>query len=297
MTPLPDIVLKIRAFLLAIILSLSSSCFSQGFDEEIGFALHLIDLGNPKESSLHLKNLRSNLSISAAQGDTLDYLLGISLKEENPALALSYFGLATRTRAMAKLSATHASLLYADMRDYYQASKILTLVAGRETELDCLLQFEKSAVSLLVNGTEYKPPDPSQLCPDNLNLSQQYEVLNTNHQYLLKAKKKSPFVAGLLSAIVPGLGRAYAGKAKQGLGSFLPVVVLGALTYEGYANGGVTDARFIVFGSLFTIFELGNIWGSAMSVKLIQQEVNDQVHHQVTAAMAIPLELFLSKRD
>ena len=40
-------------------------------------------------------------------------------------------------------------------------------------------------------------------------------------------KFKSPAIAGILSALVPGAGKFYAGKRKQALGSFLPIATLG----------------------------------------------------------------------
>lgn len=102
-------------------------------------------------------------------------------------------------------------------------------------------------------------------------------------------KRKSPFLAGLYSAAVPGLGKWYAGKKRQGIAAFLPILSLGLLTYEGWRKDGVRSARFIGFGTLFTVFYVGNIWGSALSVKIKRDEFRQEYDNKILFDMHIPL--------
>ncbi len=106
---------------------------------------------------------------------------------------------------------------------------------------------------------------------------------------LQKMQRKSPFVAGLLSGIIPGMGKAYAGKPKHGLSSFLVVTTLAVQTVEAYSKGGSKSAGFYAFGSLLTIFYIGNIWGSVMSVKIIRDEKNYEIDNKILLDLCIPL--------
>lgn len=102
-------------------------------------------------------------------------------------------------------------------------------------------------------------------------------------------KRKSPLLAGIYSAIIPGAGKIYAGKKKQGIGAFFPVAMFAGLTYEAYSKGGVKSARFITYGTLFSLFYAGNIWGSVVAVKIKQRELNNYYDNQILFNMHIPL--------
>jgi hypothetical protein len=52
---------------------------------------------------------------------------------------------------------------------------------------------------------------------------------------------------------------------------------------------GVSSPRFIIYGSLFSLFYIGNIWGSALSVKIKRQEFNEKIDEQILFDMHIPL--------
>lgn len=106
-------------------------------------------------------------------------------------------------------------------------------------------------------------------------------------------KRRSPFVAGLYSAVLPGLGKVYAGKPKQGIAAFLPILSLGLLTYEGLRKDGPRSARFIGFGSLFTLFYVGNIWGSVLSVKVRRNEFKREYDNKILFDMHIPVRSLL----
>jgi TM2 domain-containing membrane protein YozV len=102
--------------------------------------------------------------------------------------------------------------------------------------------------------------------------------------------KKSGIIAGSLSAIIPGFGKIYAGKPKQGLTTFIPVVLLGLQAYEAYRKGGVENPWFIADSGLFAIFYIGNIWGSALSVSIKRKEIQNDVNDQILLNMHIPLQ-------
>ena len=96
-------------------------------------------------------------------------------------------------------------------------------------------------------------------------------------------------LAGVYSAVLPGAGKFYAGRKKQGIASFLPILSLGAITYESYRKAGIKNARTLVFGSLFSVFYVGNIWGSVLAVKIKQKEFDREYDNKILFDMHIPL--------
>lgn len=113
--------------------------------------------------------------------------------------------------------------------------------------------------------------------------------LNTYHAKIIHQKKKSPLLAGLYSAVIPGSGKIYAGKKTQGIAAFFPVALFAGLTIEAYGVGGVKSARFITYGTLFSLFYAANIWGSVVAVKVKQREQNNYYDNQILLNMHIPL--------
>jgi len=85
---------------------------------------------------------------------------------------------------------------------------------------------------------------------------------------------KKPWVAGTLSAIVPGLGKAYTGYYKDGILSLLATGVSAYQAYRGYKAKGVKSGIFIVYSGLTTGFYLGNIYGSVKSAHKKNKKLN-----------------------
>jgi hypothetical protein len=107
--------------------------------------------------------------------------------------------------------------------------------------------------------------------------------------FLEQIDKKKPAVAGLLSAVIPGAGKFYAGRKGNGIFTLLISTLLGLQTYEAYQKDGPSSARFIIYGSLFTIFHVANIWGSVLAVNLVRNEKKDAIQNQILLDMHIPL--------
>jgi len=72
-------------------------------------------------------------------------------------------------------------------------------------------------------------------------------------------RTKSPFYAGGLSAVLPGLGRAYAGRPYEGFLSGLMILFMGQLTLNSYNNNGNLSPVFTAF---FLTMYGGEIYGS-----------------------------------
>ncbi|MCD6594167.1 tetratricopeptide repeat protein [bacterium] len=93
-----------------------------------------------------------------------------------------------------------------------------------------------------------------------------------------KLSRRSPFLAGLLSSVVPGLGRAYCGRWDDGLFSFIIVGSTGSLSYAEWNN----DKEFAsVMAVISAFFYLGNIYGSAKGAEVYNIE-KDKIFWKTT---------------
>ncbi len=128
---------------------------------------------------------------------------------------------------------------------------------------------------------------------DDFRYSNEQTRLTELKKDALKLKKKSPAVAGLLSAVIPGLGKFYAGKKGAGLAAFAANGALAAMTFESYyRTRSFKSPQFITFGTLFTFFYVGNIFGSVFSVKQQIRSVNGKINNEILASIHVPVVRF-----
>ena len=102
-------------------------------------------------------------------------------------------------------------------------------------------------------------------------------------------RPKSPAVAAAASAVVPGLGKVYAGELGEGIASFLTVGSFAAITAENWVKNGPTDWKTILFGTVGTIFYIGNIYGSYFSVSIHNEELKNAQDTAILYHIHIPL--------
>jgi hypothetical protein len=123
----------------------------------------------------------------------------------------------------------------------------------------------------------------------NNNCLRLYEAQD---QYLL-IKRKSPFLAGALSMVVPGLGKLYANDAGQFVMTLLPNLVFAGQAAEAFIHGGTKDSRFIVFTSITGIFYVGNIYSSVKSVQRIKKKAYENLHRTILDIVRQPTIKYL----
>lgn len=137
---------------------------------------------------------------------------------------------------------------------------------------------------------------------DSINNTFRYEDFRlTNEQMKLKelcfkAKKdynKSPIKAALLSSVVPGLGKFYAGKKGAAIASFASTTALGLMVFESYyRTKNIKSPQVITFGTLFTFFYVGNIFGSYFSVQQQIKSINGKINNEILASIHVPIIRF-----
>lgn len=93
--------------------------------------------------------------------------------------------------------------------------------------------------------------------------------------------RKSPVLAGIMSGLVPGTGRMYAGRWQDGLISLATVggSIFGAI--RGFQARGVESAYGWIFGAIGATFYVSNIYGSVRSAQLYNQTQIESYHQDV----------------
>jgi hypothetical protein len=66
---------------------------------------------------------------------------------------------------------------------------------------------------------------------------------------------------------------------------------MGLVACENLIKDGIKDPKTIIFGSLFGLFYIGNIWGSVISVKLTRDEFNKEINEQIIFNLRVPLRI------
>lgn len=105
-------------------------------------------------------------------------------------------------------------------------------------------------------------------------------------------KSKSPFLAGAMSAVIPGSGKIYAGDLRSGVSTLLIVGALGAMAAESWVKLGGRDWRTIAISSVFGLFHIGNIYGSVLSVSVIHNTYQDAEKASLLFDLRVPLHRF-----
>jgi hypothetical protein len=117
------------------------------------------------------------------------------------------------------------------------------------------------------------------------SLKDQDHKLATDYKDLatqaIKIKRKSPALAGLMSAIVPGAGRFYAKDWKDGLVSMLFVSTMAFQSVRGFNQSGVKSTRGWIYGGVSLGFYLGNIYGSVVSAKGYNKKSHQYIRTKV----------------
>jgi hypothetical protein len=80
---------------------------------------------------------------------------------------------------------------------------------------------------------------------------------------------KSPLFAGILSAIVPGLGRVYTGDYGDAAASLFITSIFAYLAYSNFFDGHYQRAW--IFTGIAAFFQGGNIYGSVAAAKIYNE--------------------------
>ena len=82
---------------------------------------------------------------------------------------------------------------------------------------------------------------------------------------------KSPVVAGILSAVIPGSGKIYTNDISDGIAAFLVTGVFAFLAYDNFRANHKTRAW--IFTGLTTFFYTGNVYGSVAAAQIYNAKI------------------------
>lgn len=228
--------------------------------------------------------------------DTANYLLGYNYHfQKRPDTSAQYFSLVSQASPFYTGARFFESLnlLYAKQKHTHRVLEaFLPDTAARYRQMyylvkgaNLLIERNYAAFDSVAAGFAY----------DNFNYAQEQRALLDIRNQLKRVKRKSPAVAGLLSAVVPGLGKFYAGKKGAGMSAFFMNMVLAGMAYENYYRSGYKSPQFIFFGTIFGFFYAGNIVGSVYSVKQHVRSFNGKLNNEITATVHIPVHRLFAK--
>lgn len=247
---------------------------------------------NKNREALYLLNQGKELT----NADTVNYLTGMNyylLKRTDS--AAYYFNAVSQKSNFLTSSRFFASINLSYSKKYTSALQNLSeLPADTSLKYSQLIHLINAGNYLLLR--DYKKFDSVSrtfLYDDYKYVNEQKKLIELKKE-ITKTKKKSPAVAGILSAVVPGLGKFYAGKRGASLAAFAANGALAAMAFESYYRGGrsIKNPQFITFSTLFTFFYVGNIFGSVFSVKQQIRSVNGRINNEVLASIHVPVVRF-----
>jgi len=92
---------------------------------------------------------------------------------------------------------------------------------------------------------------------------------------------KSPILAGLLSAILPGTGKMYCGREKDGLYSLILIGTASWFAYDGFKEDGRHSLKGWIWGIWGGFLYIGNIYGSTVAAKVYNQRIEDEIFTKI----------------
>jgi hypothetical protein len=236
--------------------------------------------------------LADTITYSQEFRDSVAFASGTLFKDFKLQLKSRHYLDLVSMNSIFKIPAAYTSgLMEMDEHKYAEAyQKIYNAPEAESGILYELRIFELAGLSLLKNDYEQFDLLATGFFPEDSTINTELKYLSDYNYILQNMKKKSGFVAGALSAIIPGLGKVYTGLPGQAIASFLKVVPLGIIAAENYRHGGFKNAQFYIFGSLFSLFYIGGIWGSSISAKIVYQEKVDEIHHNIMVGLHVPVD-------
>ncbi len=259
-------------------------------EQQVGFIHHLMRQNNHHQVSMEIDRLDLQ-KLDDKWQDSLIFLKGWSAYwQKDLDTAIVYLLKSRPEHHFYSRSRFYASICATSLSDYQRSDSILLTSHIEGPVYQHLRDFQLAGNALLRHdlgtydslrerlsaSTHYALEEPGK------NLDMLAEEL---HNY----KPGNRFVAAGLSAVIPGLGKVYAGKHGEGVSTLLVTGMLGAMAYENYSKAGPANWKTLAAGSIFATYYIGNIWGSYFSVQMQNQQFYDRLHNQIQIHMHVPL--------
>ena len=282
--------LNLQKFTFLLIFALPITGFSQVKKDSL-FLQYLLAKDQHRDAITLLSQFQTHYPDSTQQRLELPYWKGLSYYSLKQLDSAAHYFANVRPRSFYyQKSLFLAGISHSYLKQTEKARKVFLSIPPNDTTTTAVKTFELAGVALLQRKLTDFDSLSKYFSTQYYPLQKQQSNFKDYREIIQQQRRKSPLKAALLSAIVPGAGKLYVGgQLGQGIATFLQNAILGLQAYEGFRKGGISSPRFIIYGSLFTLFYVGNIWGSALSVKIKRQEFNDKTDEQILFDMHIPL--------
>ena len=219
--------------------------------------------------------------------DTLDFLKGLTLYTAGKLeLASAEFSKVPCTSSFFDRSVFYGAISDTYTGAYSRALSRLDEYQGKYQELK---YYQKAGLALLQDEREAYKATASAFSYNDYSLVEGERLFDKIFAERYLAKQKSPWLAAGLSAVLPGLGKIYVGRKDEGIAALMTVGVLAGFTAEAWIKKGPTDWRTIVFGTLGSLFYIGNIYGSYMSVGIYNDTLRDAQNTAIVFNLHLPV--------
>ncbi len=269
-----------------IILISTYALFSQSH-VDYNFTYQLIKLGKLEQAIYYLRKFPHSFS-----EDSLNFLIGYNYYlMKKPDSAYYYLNKPSQNFHAYFLSRTLASVNANYAKKPYHALQTINSISPSDDDFQSQYKYLLQAGTYLLIKDIHKFDSVSVYFKyDNLNYEAEQKNLIEIKKRILKLKQKSPWIAGALSALIPGLGKFYAGQKGAALSTFTSNVIFAGMAIETfYRTQNLKSPSFILFTSLFTFFYTGNIIGSIHSVKKRYKSLSKQIDNEILINMHIPV--------
>jgi len=253
---------------------------SKYFQSYYGFGKSLYSENDYKRAIGQLKNaLYFHDFAGFNKADSINYLIGISYSK------VADYGLSSRYLALISKqdSILYGKAVFQSGKNYFLINNFDSAILYCESFSDKLSSKKYSQNLTLLLASSYLMLNKTELASRVLyNADLSSSRLLKYSTEIENFKPKNPFLAGALSAIVPGSGKFYTKNIGHGLMALFLNGLLAYRTVIEYNRGGVSSTGFIIFGTIFLITYTANIIGSIFSAKQYNRRHYNAIHSKVT---------------
>jgi TM2 domain-containing membrane protein YozV len=263
---------------------------------DFNFIIHLTKNKLFSEAEKERDSLFATKDLNPLYIDSVNYLIGIAYYNEKKFDEAKQSLMKVSENVFFYFKARYlAGLIDAENNQFEAAlTNYKSISESTNPDLNELQKFEIAGLYLLEKKYNVFDSISKNFVFKNELLNVELENLKRYATLDRNLKRKSMLVAGCLSAIVPGLGKVYAGNNGQALASFLTCGVFGAIASENIIKYGIQHPQALFFTSMFGLFYIGNIWGSALSVQLVKTEKQFENKHNILVGLKLPISKFFN---
>jgi TM2 domain-containing membrane protein YozV len=234
------------------------------------FADYLFCDGDYLRAALEYENLSEKLF-----DDTLRFKTGLSysiIREYS--LAHEYFAELSSFSELYDISSLERMKLFFLQTDFKSFQHFYTdLFVNERSDLNTRTK-KLYNISFLLSETEI-PPKGDFLAPFDID----DEKISSLYNWKNDPPYKSPVLAGILSAIIPGSGKVYAGETGDGIVGFLTSAVFSFIAYDNFNAGHKT--RGWIWTGIAGVFYAGNVYGSVAAAQIYNAKITFQFNDEI----------------